>query len=137
MVPCWPYYANPYDGTRQTPKYAPPTPQHTLALKPGVPAKWAAQCTPTLSREGFNTRKADYFKLRTVSAQIPLDFAFPDRISNAALTLSVNNAWRWLNEEWTYADPEWGTDVDGLLTGRPTMLPPPTYSFNASLRVQF
>jgi outer membrane receptor protein involved in Fe transport len=137
MVPCWDYYANPYDGTRQTPAYAPPTPQHTLALKPGVPANWAGQCTPTLSREGFNTRKADYFKLRSVSAQIPVDFAFPDRVNNASLTLAVNNAWRWLNEEWEYGDPEWGTATDGLLTGRPTLAPPPTYTFNASLRVQF
>jgi outer membrane receptor protein involved in Fe transport len=137
MTPCWPYYANPYDGTRQTPPYKPQTSAHTNALKPDTPANWVAQCTPAMSREGFNTRKADYFKLRTVSAQVPMDFAFPDRVSNSALTVSLNNAWRWLNDEWLYGDPEWGQDVDGLTTGRPTLLPPPTYSFTASLKVQF
>jgi hypothetical protein len=137
MGPCWPYYVSPYDGLKTTPIYGPVTSQYTLALKPDTPAWWVAQCTPSLSREGFNTRKADYFKVRSVSAQVPLDAVMPDRVSNSSLTVSVNNAWRWLNKEWLYGDPEWGQDVDGLTAGRPTLLPPPTYSFSASLKVQF
>ena len=137
MPACWPYYVNPYDGTRQTPAYAPPTPANTLVLKPDTPARFMAMCSVVLGHEGYSTIKADYFKLRNVSASIPVDFAFPDRVSNAVLTVSAINAWRWLNDEWLVGDPEMGLDVNGLTAGRASSQPPPTYSLNASLRLQF
>jgi hypothetical protein len=137
MPACWPYYVNPYDGTRQTPAFAPPTPAHTLALKPDTPARFVAMCSVALGHEGYSTIKGDFFKLRSVALQVPLDFAMPDRVSNATLTLAAMNAWRWLNDQWLVGDPEMGIPVDGLVSGRASSAPPPTYSLNASLRLQF
>ena len=137
MPECWPYYVNPYDGTRQTPEYAPPTAANTLALKPGTPARYVAMCSVATSNAGYSTILGNWFKLRSLSAQVPVDFAFPDRVSNAALTLSLNNYFRWLNEQWVVGDPEMSTPVDGLTSGGAGSAPPPAWSFNASLRVQF
>ncbi len=143
MPECWDYYSNPFDG-RQYAGF--PSPAQVTAktgqvfnlnLKPDTPARYVAMCTPALSNAGYSTIKGDYFKLRTVSAQVPLDFAFPDRISSSSLTLSVNNAWRWLNDDWKVGDPEMSTPVDGILSGGAGSTPPPTYSFSASLRLQF
>jgi hypothetical protein len=147
MVQCWPYYTNPYDGriygykdpatvTKETGKV------FNLNLKPTTPATYVAMCTPTLSNAGYSTIKGDYFKLRSVSVQLPLDFAFPDRISSSSLTLSLNNAWRWLNSDWEVGDPEMSTPIDNpnsaqLTSGGAGSTPPPTYSFSASLRLQF
>jgi outer membrane receptor protein involved in Fe transport len=137
MPACWPYYVNPYDGTRQNPAFAPPTAAHTLALRPDTPARFVAMCSVALGHEGYSTIQGDFFKLRSLALQIPLDFAMPDRVSNAVLTLSANNAFRWLNSQWLVGDPEMGIPVDGLLSGRASSSPPPTYSLNASVRVQF
>ena len=80
----------------------------------------------------------DYFKLRTVSASVPVDFAFPDRVSNATLTLSMTNSFDWFREIPWY-DPEIlsngaATD-DGI--GNPTERVPSPASFRISLRVTF
>jgi hypothetical protein len=77
---CFPYYANDEDVT----------------LKVDVPALWVARCTPGYAT-GYSA-KADYFKVRTVSATVPVDFAFPDRVQNAVLTLSLNNFYTWAGE---------------------------------------
>jgi outer membrane receptor protein involved in Fe transport len=134
MPICWPYYVSPYDGPSNN--YAKPTAQHTLALKPDTPAKWVATCTPALNQDVLTTRKADYFRLRTVSAQVPLDFAMPDRVSNSSITFSLNNSWSWFNSDWTIMDPEMGR-ADALVPGPQNTLPPTTWSGSASIRVQF
>ncbi|MBI4521337.1 MAG: TonB-dependent receptor [Gemmatimonadetes bacterium] len=77
---CYPYYAN----------------QENVQLKPDTPALWQARCTPSLAT-GYSA-KGDYFKLRSVSATIPVDFAFPDRIQTATLTLTLGNAYTWSRE---------------------------------------
>jgi outer membrane receptor protein involved in Fe transport len=142
MPACWPYYTNPYDGRAYGYKSPTQVTQETgkvfnFNLKPDTPARFTAMCTASLSNSGYSTIKGDYFKLRSVSAQIPLDFAFPDRVSNTALTLSLNNYYRWLNDEWIVGDPEMGIPVDGLVSGSASSSPPPTYQFSASLRLQF
>ena len=48
--------------------------------------------------------------------EIPVDFAFPDRISSASVTLSLNNTWSWYNSAWRYNDPD--TNSSGLIPGR-------------------
>ena len=86
---------------------------------------------------GLTTRKADYFRLRDISAQIPVDFALPDRFSTAILTLQATNAWTWYNEDWVTGDPEMGlAGYQGAWLGNGTM-PPPTWSMKGSLRLVF
>jgi outer membrane receptor protein involved in Fe transport len=142
MPACWPYYTNPFDGRAHGYKSPTQVTQETgqvfnFNLKPDTPARFVAMCTASFSHAGYSTIQGDYFKLRSVSAQVPLDFAFPDRISSSSLTLSLNNAWRWLNDQWLVGDPEMSTEVDGIRAGGAGSSPPPTYSFSASLRVQF
>jgi hypothetical protein len=138
MPTCWPWYVNPYEGSSNDyagPIRPPAAGAHTLDLKPETPARWRAACTPSLSNGGYTIAPADYFVLRSVSAQIPVDFAFPDRVSNATLTLSLNNAWRWRNKDWVIMDPDMAT-AEGLVTGTNTRTAP-VWGANASLRVQF
>ena len=80
---------------------------------------------------------ADYFKLRTVTASIPVDFAFPDQISSSTLTLSLNNSFLWMRDS-PWGDPELlgnqGANATGL--GQTERMPTPI-SFRASLRLTF
>jgi hypothetical protein len=132
---CWQYYVNPYDGPANG--YKPPNETgHTLALKPDTPAKWRAMCTSTLSQASLTGDKGDFFRLRSVSAQVPLDFAVPDRVSNAVLTVSLNNSWGWQPGNTAIRDPDMGA-VDGLVEGPGTTVIPTPVTFNASVRVQF
>src|SRR5690606_9379887 len=100
---------------------------------------WVHRCTPTLPR--LYQGKGDYFKLRNITATIPVDFAFPDRFSNATLTATLGNAWTWK------ADSVWGTygvessgndgaNDGGNGLGGTERTPPPT-TLRVSLRVTF
>ena len=134
-IDCWDWYVNPYDGPANN--FVTPGPEWTHELKPETPALFRAACSRSHTTTGFSVRKADYFRLRNVSAQIPIDFAFPDRISNAILTLQLTNAWTRYHKDWKVFDPEMGL-ADNIAPWLGTgVLTPPTYGFNASLRVQF
>ncbi len=138
MPMCWPYYVNPYEGkdhNYEGPVTTGPNP-NTLALKPGTPALWVATCTPSLANSGYTIRKADCFVLRSVSAQIPVDFALPDRVSSAVLTLSLNNAWRHRRSDWVVMDPDMAGAADDLIPYANTRTAP-VWTMNASLRLRF
>ncbi|MGH7501009.1 MAG: TonB-dependent receptor domain-containing protein [Longimicrobiales bacterium] len=120
---CFPFYANDDD----------------VELKPGTSALWVARCTPSLNT-GY-TMKADYFKLRSVSATIPVDFAFPDRVQNATLTLTLGNLYTWSRESLfgtygfeNFANNGLGGDPIGISGNE--RIPAPT-TFRAALRVTF
>jgi TonB-dependent SusC/RagA subfamily outer membrane receptor len=123
---CTPYYANEEDVT----------------LKPNIPALWMARCTPSVAT-GYNI-DASYAKLRSLTATIPMDFAFPDRIQTSTLTLSLNNFYTWAKESWfgSYGFENFGNEgiaASGLgATGISTneRIPAPA-SLRASLRVTF
>ncbi len=74
-----------------------------IALQDQLPAVWRARCTPSLADDYW--WDADYFKLRSVSATVPMDFAFPDRVSASTLTISLNNSYLWTREI-PWMDPE-------------------------------
>ncbi len=121
---CFPYYTDP---------------ANSIDLQAGIPNLWVERCTPSGGRDYWFD--ADYFKLRSVSASIPVDFAFPDRISSAMLTLALNNAWDWYREVPWY-DTEItgnGSTTTGLseeIGGATERLPAPA-TFRISLRVTF
>lgn len=125
---CLPYYANNEDAT--------------IKNDGTVPAIWMARCTPSLAT-GYNI-SGNYAKLRSLTATVPMDFAFPDRITSSALTLSLNNFYTWSKESWwgTYGFENFGNDgiaASGLgatgISGN-ERLPAPT-TMRASLRVTF
>jgi outer membrane cobalamin receptor len=124
---CFPYYAN----------------EENVQLKPDTPALWVHRCTPTLGNASPYTVEGGYFKLRSVTATVPVDFAFPDRVQNAVLTLTLGNFYTWKKDALfgTYGIESAGnpgaTGVDrGNGLGGSERTPPPA-TFRASLRVTF
>ena len=119
---CFPYYEDPANSNK---------------LKDGIPAIWYARCNAA-DEEGY-VWDASYFKLRSVSATIPMDFAFPDRVSSSVLTVALNNSWLWM-KEMPFMDPETSADpsVDEEQNGYTfeETVPPPI-SLRISLRFTF
>jgi hypothetical protein len=135
MPICWDWYASPYNGPDVN--YTAPRPGvHTLTLKPETPALWRAVCTPALNQESYMITKGDFFRVRNVSASIPLDWAMPDRVNNSFFIVSLNNLGTWVNDEFRVGDPEMKDNAESFGFGARS-LPPPTWSINGSLRVQF
>jgi hypothetical protein len=125
---CFPYYAGTFGFAEGS--FA------TLELKDDTPNIWRERCTPSGGNDYWFD--ADYFKLRSLSATIPMDFAFPERVSNATLTLALNNAWSWFREVPWYDVEVFGNDGagdDGI--GNSTERVPPASTFRMSLRVTF
>ena len=118
---CFPYYVDP---------------QNSIELKTGIPAIWKARCDPS-EYEGY-VWKGDFFKVRSVSATIPMDFAFPEKVSNATLTLALNNSYLWMRDM-PYMDPE--AQADPYASGQQgynfeETVPAPIV-LRASLRITF
>ena len=141
---CWPYYVNPYDG--ESHGYLLPqevvaqkgVPAFTTELKPDTPALWRARCTPGLNSTGVYAVPSDHFRIRSMSVQIPVDFAFPDRVSSSLLTITATEPFRWYNDEWLVMDPELANQVNANSVFRgPSHRMPPTWGVSASLRVSF
>ncbi len=73
-----------------------------------------------------------------MSATFPMDFAFPDKVSNASLTLTLNNAYDWYREVPWYDVEVLGNSPaldDGI--GNQTERIPSPATFRMSLRVVF
>ena len=117
---CYPYYVDPTSS---------------IELADGIPALWRSRCTPSRSR-GW-VWDSDYFKLRSVSATIPMDFAFPERVNGATLTLVLSNSYLWMREM-PFMDPEMlGNDgINSDAAGFSERIPAPI-SLRASLRITF
>jgi TonB-dependent starch-binding outer membrane protein SusC len=96
-----------------------------VQLKRDTPGIWVQRCTPDLG--GGHNRKDDFFKLRSVTATVPMDFMFPDRIQNAQMTIVMANAWTWSHSPW---------GINGVDGSQKDRIPPAT-TLRASLRVTF
>jgi TonB-linked SusC/RagA family outer membrane protein len=118
---CYPYYVNF---------------TNSIALKPETPAIWRERCTPANSDDYW--WDGDYFKLRSVTATIPVDFAFPEAISNALLTVTLANAYDWYREIPWYdveLSPDNGLDDEGF--GNASERTPAPATLRLGLRVTF
>ena len=93
---CFPYYQDP---------------ENSNAVQANIPAIWMARCGSTSQQEGYMW-DATFFKLRSVSASIPVDFAFPDRVGTSMLTIALNNSFLWM-KEMPFMDPETSADPGG------------------------
>ncbi|MBI4540839.1 MAG: TonB-dependent receptor [Gemmatimonadetes bacterium] len=71
-----------------------------------IPAKFRALCNfRTTTLRGTHVFKADFFKIRDITAQFPLGRLVPWGES-PTLTLSARNWIRWYNDDWLDLDPE-------------------------------
>jgi TonB-linked SusC/RagA family outer membrane protein len=112
--------------------------QNDIALRDDTPALWRDRCSPDANEDYW--MDGDYFKLRSVSASIPVAFAFPDQVSNATLTLVLNNAYDWYREIPWYdveltSDNGIGQTGEGFANASERSPAPAT--FRMSLRVTF
>jgi TonB-dependent SusC/RagA subfamily outer membrane receptor len=112
-------------------------------LKPDITAWEKARCHPSFFDDDFYMYDSDFFRLRSVSAAIPLTWAFPERVNNATLTLSLNNIWLWTKLPWW--DPEMlpqgsafsaGANAGGYGGDQDEKIPAP-HTFRAGIRVTF
>ncbi len=97
-----------------------------------------ARCYRETFRSGLWVYPADFFKLRELTLLAPLDAVVPGA-RNATLTLSLRNAFRWLNDDFWAFDPEMvssRSNVGALSSGITEHAPAPA-RFTASLRVTF
>ncbi|MDH3272041.1 MAG: TonB-dependent receptor [Gemmatimonadota bacterium] len=121
---CYPYYVDP---------------DNSIAVKDPIPAIWMARCGNTSQQEGYMW-DASFFKLRSVSASIPMNAVFGDRVSNSVLTVALLNSFLWM-KEMPFMDPETSADPgspDGPQQGYDfeETVPAPI-SLRLSLRVTF
>lgn len=90
---CYPYYVDP---------------ENSIQVKDPIPAIWMARCGSTSQQEGYMW-DASFFKLRSVSATVPMNFLFGDRVNNSVLTIALNNSYLWM-KEMPFMDPEASAD---------------------------
>ncbi len=108
-------------------------------LKDDTPAIWRARCDPTLFNNSYYQFASDFFRLREVTLQVPVDYLMPTSISSAVMTFSLNNAFLWTKLPWW--DPETlpqagGVNAVGFGQDQDEKVPGGS-SFQASLRVTF
>jgi TonB-linked SusC/RagA family outer membrane protein len=118
---CFPYYEDPAND---------------ITLVSSLPAIWAERCTPGNGDDHWFD--GDYFKLRSVSATVPVDFAFPDRVTNAQLTLTIANAYDWYREvPWYGLEMMSDTGIDDEGFADASERTPAPATLRLSLRVTF
>ncbi len=120
---CFPYYVDP---------------ANSIELRDGIPAIWQERCTPGNADDYWFD--GDYFKLRSVSATVPVDFAFPERISNATLTMTLLNSYEWFREIPWYdveISPDTGSGPAGEGFANASERTPAPATFRIALRVTF
>jgi TonB-dependent starch-binding outer membrane protein SusC len=101
-------------------------------------ARQRAWCYNDNLESGFWTEKADFFKIRELTLQVPVDFALP-MASSATFAVSARNIRVWTHEEFSAFDPEmvWAREgLTALTTGIAEVTPAPM-QFTASVRVSF
>lgn len=102
-----------------------------------VTARERAVCIRANLRTGVFYYPADFFKLREVSVQLPLEEFIPG-VSQASLTLSGRNLYRWLNEDFWNWDPEQiGWEGPNSSVASMWEQPSPPKMFTASVRVSY
>lgn len=121
---CFPYYVDP---------------DNSIVVQSSIPSEWMARCGNTRQQEGY-VWDASFFKLRSVSASVPVDFLFPDQVGASVLTVGLSNSYLWM-KEMPFMDPETSADPtssDGAQQGYnfEETVPAPI-SLRLSLRVTF
>jgi outer membrane receptor protein involved in Fe transport len=134
-------YVNPVRVSREIvsplclPYYVDPAARGRLEIVADTPDLWQERCSATGGRDYWYD--ADYFKLRNVTALIPVGFAFPGPVDDATFSVTLANAYRWHREV-----PWWdleilsheGANDDGL--GSSERVPAPT-TVTFAMRVRF
>jgi hypothetical protein len=108
------------------PYYVDPTVDNLI--KADTPAIWVRRCVNGTGASYAVPR--DELRIHTISATVPMDFAFPDQVQNASLTLVWGNV-LWHNQNMWGRYPRTGS-VSAVGERVPTQS-----TLNASLRITF
>jgi TonB-dependent starch-binding outer membrane protein SusC len=102
-----------------------------------LPAFWQIACVPTRVDNRMFIVPADFFKLRTVTASLPVPVQLPGS-SSALLTIAGYNLFSWLNPDLLLLDPEMAGNSGMLGSVREIVetIPPPS-RISASLKITF
>lgn len=96
-----------------------------------------SRCLASQARDDSFINPADFFKLRQVSLDVPLE-SLVSSVDNPTLTLSARNALRWFNDDWPILDPEIGSNQgQKSFVIQPQEHIPPPATFTASLKFGF
>src|SRR5436305_15306729 len=87
------------------------------------------RCDSRFYQPNIFINKGDFFKLRDISARIPVPMHHSTGATSASLTLSAHNWYRWVNSDFPIFDPEVGAGAEPALqrvraTGE-GQIPPP------------
>jgi hypothetical protein len=94
-------------------------------------------CIPANHEFEIHVYEQDFWKLRDITARIPVGFAFP-QLNTAVLTLTLQNHFRWINDTFRMFDPEMvGRESLGDQNRSISEHVPPPAIFTAALRVTF
>ena len=112
-------------------------------------AKQRAMCQVQHNRADYLIYPADFFKLREVTASIPIPEGLLPWGEDATFTISGRNVWRWVNEDFPVFDPEMTNNNDNNALSRDGSssgafleasllehIPPPR-TWTAAIRVHF
>ena len=103
-------------------------------------AEERARCDVNWYQSDFAVQPADFFKLRELSVHAPLPESWASSIgaSNASVTLSGRNFFRWVNPLMRTLDPEVGANVgfDTQVRSMTEHVPPPAF-YTFSMQVVF
>jgi TonB-dependent starch-binding outer membrane protein SusC len=96
------------------------------------------RCDTGHFQAGSHIYPADFFKVRDITARLPVPFRIPSA-SSAFITLSAHNWFRWVNKDFPIFEPEMMANEGARQRVRTLgdgQTPPPA-TFTASLRVMF
>ncbi len=98
------------------------------------------RCDSRFYQPNIFINKGDFFKLRDISARIPVPLPRSANITSASLTISAHNWYRWVNSDFPIFEPEVGAGAEPALqrvraTGE-GQIPPPREMI-ATFRVVF
>jgi hypothetical protein len=92
-------------------------------------AKQRAMCDVEWNRQSYLIYPADFFKIREITASIPIPDRFMPWGEDASFTLSGRNVWRWLNDDFPVLDPEMTSEPGRhQFGGIPGSFPPRAHS---------
>jgi hypothetical protein len=112
-------------------------------------AKQRAMCDVEWNRADYLIYAADFFKIREITASIPIPDRFMPWGEDASFTVSGRNVWRWLNDDFPVFDPEMtnnndnnplsrdGTSSGAFLEASLLEHIPPPQTWTAAIRVHF
>jgi TonB-dependent starch-binding outer membrane protein SusC len=116
------------------PWYVDRDPLRGLKLRPDTPDLWQERCSSTGAEDYWYD--ADYFRLRHVTAVVPIGFMLPGAVEGSTLSITLGNAYTWYREVpwWDLEVPSNGGANEDRLGSSERVPAPTTLTFGVRVR---